>query len=46
MFVISYQGDGYVKDDDAGDIDYDDLLKTMKEDTDAENTERKKGGYD
>ena len=30
MFVISYQGDGFVKDDDAGDIDYDDLLKNMK----------------
>lgn len=45
MFVISYQGDGYVKDDDADDIDYDDLLKTMKEDVAAENTERKKGGY-
>lgn len=45
MFVISYQGDGYVKDDDAGEIDYDDLLKTMKEDVVAENEERKKGGY-
>jgi uncharacterized membrane-anchored protein len=45
MFVISYQGDGFVKDDDAGDIDYDDLLKTMKEDFLAENEERKKGGY-
>jgi len=45
MFVISYQGDGYVKDDDADDIDYDDLLKTMKEDVAAENEERKKGGY-
>ncbi|KQB37729.1 DUF2167 domain-containing protein [Flavobacterium aquidurense] len=46
MFVISYQGDGFVKDDDAGDIDYDDLLKTMKEDVVAENEERKKGGYE
>ncbi|TDP01618.1 DUF2167 domain-containing protein [Flavobacterium sp. 245] len=45
MFVISYQGDGYVKDDDAGEIDYDDLLKTMKEDVATENAERKKGGY-
>lgn len=45
MFVISYQGDGFVKDDDANDIDYDDLLKTMKEDFVAENEERKKGGY-
>ncbi|KAF2327337.1 DUF2167 domain-containing protein [Flavobacterium daemonense] len=45
MFVISYQGDGYVKDDDAGEIDYDDLLKTMKEDVATANEERKKGGY-
>ncbi|OXB17595.1 DUF2167 domain-containing protein [Flavobacterium reichenbachii] len=45
MFVISYQGDGYVKDDDADDIDYDDLLKTMKEDVASENEERKKAGY-
>ncbi|WP_289665841.1 DUF2167 domain-containing protein [Flavobacterium panacagri] len=45
MFVISYQGDGYVKDDDADDIDYDDLLKTMKEDVAAANTERKTAGY-
>lgn len=45
IFVISYQGDGYVKDDDAGDIDYDDLLKTMKEDIVADNEARKKEGY-
>lgn len=45
MFVISYQGDGYVKDDDAGDIDYDDLLKTMKEDVATANVERKNAGY-
>ncbi|MCV2487296.1 DUF2167 domain-containing protein [Flavobacterium sp. SH_e] len=45
MFVISYQGDGYVKDDDADDIDYTDLLKTMKEDVATENEERKKAGY-
>jgi uncharacterized membrane-anchored protein len=45
MFIVTYQGDGYVKDDDADDIDYDDLLKTMKEDTQVTNEERKKGGY-
>lgn len=45
MFVISYQGDGYVKDDDADDIDYTDLLKTMKEDVATENEARKKEGY-
>ena len=46
LFVISYQGDGFVKDDDANDIDYDDLLKTMQDDTKVENEERKKGGYE
>ncbi|MBF4516273.1 DUF2167 domain-containing protein [Flavobacterium sp. ANB] len=45
MFVITYQGDGFVKDDDAGDIDYDDLLKTMKEDVLTANQERVKEGY-
>lgn len=45
IFVISYQEDGFVKDDDANDIDYDDLLKDMKEDTQKENAERAKLGY-
>jgi uncharacterized membrane-anchored protein len=45
MFIVTYQGDGFVKDDDANDIDYDDLLKTMKEDTQTANEERKKGCY-
>ncbi|HLP63177.1 DUF2167 domain-containing protein [Flavobacterium sp.] len=46
LFVISYQADGYVKDDDANDIDYDELLEQMKEDTKVSNEERKKMGYD
>ncbi|OXA76649.1 Uncharacterized membrane-anchored protein [Flavobacterium aquidurense] len=46
MFVISYQGDGFVKDDDANDIDYDDLLKTMQEDTKTTSEERKKAGFE
>jgi uncharacterized membrane-anchored protein len=29
-FIISYEDMGYVKDDDAKDIDYDDLLKDMQ----------------
>jgi uncharacterized membrane-anchored protein len=44
-FVISYDQMGYVKDDDAKDINYDDLLKTMKEDTNEGNKEREKLGY-
>lgn len=45
MFVITYQEDGHVEDDDANDINYDDLLKEMKKDTNEANTERKKAGY-
>lgn len=44
--VITYDEDGHVKDDDADSINYDDLLKDMKEATDADNVERKKQGYD
>jgi uncharacterized membrane-anchored protein len=43
--VVTYEEDGYVKDDDAADIDYDDLLKTMKEQSEAANAERVKEGY-
>ncbi|MES2544324.1 MAG: DUF2167 domain-containing protein [Bacteroidota bacterium] len=46
MFVLSYQADGYVEDDDAAEIDYDELLETMKEDIKVENEERVKGGYE
>lgn len=44
--VFTYEEDGHVKDDDAQEIKYDELLKTMKEETDAGNAERTKGGYD
>lgn len=45
-FIISFDDIGYVKDDDADDIDYDDLLKDMKKETDAANPERIKNGYE
>lgn len=44
--VITYDEDGYVKDDEAGKINYDELLKDMKESTVAENEERQKAGYE
>lgn len=44
--VITYQEDGYVKDDEAASINYTDLLKTMKESTVEENEERIKAGYE
>lgn len=45
MFVINYVEDGFVKDDDADDINYDDLLVDMKEEISAANTERTTQGY-
>lgn len=42
---ISYDEDGHVKDDDAKDIDYDDLLKDMQKQVEEINPERKKAGY-
>jgi uncharacterized membrane-anchored protein len=46
MFVVTYNEEGFIKDDDADDINYDDLLVDMKEDIAAENIERAKTGYD
>ena len=40
--VITYREEGYVKDDDAAKIDYDQLLSRMKEQVSHENTEREK----
>jgi uncharacterized membrane-anchored protein len=44
-FIVTYQAIGYVKDGDADDIDYDDLLKNTQESEKAENEERAKMGY-
>ena len=44
-FIITYDESGYVEDDDAGDIDYDELLTQMREDGATWNEERKKEGY-
>lgn len=46
VFNIQYDEIGYVKDNDADDIDYDELLKQMKKDANAENAEREKMGYE
>jgi uncharacterized membrane-anchored protein len=43
-FIITYRDLGYVKDDDAEDIDYNDVLKGMKEDDVEENKQRKAQG--
>jgi len=46
VYEVYYLETGYVKDDDADKIDYDDLLKDLKEETNAENKQRKELGYD
>jgi uncharacterized membrane-anchored protein len=43
--IITYEEDGYVKDDEAAKLDYDDLLKTMQEGTREGSKERVKQGY-
>lgn len=45
-FTISFDEMGYVKDDDADDINYDDLLKEQQEETNNANPERVKEGYE
>lgn len=44
--VITFQEDGYVKDDEAGKINYGELLRQMKEATVEANKERQKRGYE
>jgi uncharacterized membrane-anchored protein len=44
--VITYNDDGHVDDGDASGIDYEELLKQMKDDTAENNKEREKQGYD
>lgn len=46
VFNIQYNEIGYVKDDDADDIDYDELLVQTRKDTEEENAVRKKEGYE
>jgi len=45
-FIITYDEMGYVEDDDADDIDYDDLLEEMQADTKTANEERAKLGFE
>ncbi|HET6227745.1 MAG TPA: DUF2167 domain-containing protein [Bacteroidia bacterium] len=45
VFAISFDEMGYVKDDDADDIDYDDLLKEQQKESREANQERIKEGY-
>ncbi len=44
--TIEYEEDGYVSDEDADDIDYDDLLSQMKRDTTESSEQRMEHGYE
>nr|WP_315198620.1 DUF2167 domain-containing protein [uncultured Flavobacterium sp.] len=46
VFNIQYDEIGHVEDDDADDINYDDLLTEMQKETVEENKERQKAGYE
>lgn len=43
--IVSYDEDGYVKDDDAAQIDYGALLKKMQQATEEANADRARAGY-
>ena len=43
--IITYDEDGYVKDDEAEKMDYDKLIQKMREDTSEDSKEREKTGY-
>ncbi|MDF2192200.1 DUF2167 domain-containing protein [Paraflavitalea sp. CAU 1676] len=45
-FVVTYDAMGFVKDEDADEIDYDDMLKGFQEGEVEENKERVKEGYE
>jgi uncharacterized membrane-anchored protein len=45
-FMVSYDEMGYVKDNDADKINYDELLVDLKKGNEESNTERKRLGYD
>lgn len=44
-FVVTYENAGYVKDEDAEKIDYDEMMKGFHEDEAEENKNREKEGY-
>jgi uncharacterized membrane-anchored protein len=44
--ILTYDDDGHIDDSDAAEIDYDKMLKDMKEGTEDQNGERKKAGFE
>ena len=46
VFIVSYEAEGYVKDGDADKINYDDMLKEIKEGEPESNKQRAAEGYE
>jgi uncharacterized membrane-anchored protein len=44
--ILTYEEEGHIDDSDATDIDYDDMLKDMKQGTEAGNSARKSAGFE
>lgn len=44
--IITFEDDGHIDDEDAAEIDYDDMLKSMKEATEDNNKDLKSQGYE
>jgi uncharacterized membrane-anchored protein len=44
--ILTYDDDGHIDDSDATEIDYDDMLKDMKEGTEDHNAARKEAGFE
>jgi uncharacterized membrane-anchored protein len=44
--ILTYEDDGHIDDSDATEIDYDDMLKDMKEGTEDHNDARKEAGFE
>jgi uncharacterized membrane-anchored protein len=44
--ILTYDDDGHIDDSDAAEIDYDDMLKDMKEGTEDHNAARKQAGFE
>jgi uncharacterized membrane-anchored protein len=44
--VVTYSADGYVSDEEASTIDYDEMLQEMKDGTEAENEARREAGFE
>jgi len=45
-FIVSFEKIGFVKDDDAAEIDYDEMMKNLKQESESANVERMKNGYE